>query len=549
MFRSILQYFKELSYSQELLHFVQNDILSRLEHLIPLAALYAETHYRFRWFPFSHYYRRQPEIIFDAPHRLEPDETLPVTLIVKDAHRFPLDIGDVVIRASGGGLTVVERFPLNISVGQPFWHKLFEVNVAGLPPGRALVEAELRGVCRGRRIVTRQDNHPGLSHAPLILDKAADPLPALPGWSAGELHCHTEFGSDQVEFGAPLPVIARTAKAMGLGWAALTDHSYNLDDTEDDYLHDDPALPKWQRLWDETEQLNREAGGALLIPGEEVTVRSAKGRNVHLLVIGNKEFLPGSGDGAQKWFHTRSELSVAEALARLSPDAFAAAAHPFEPAAALERLLVGRGDWQPSDLAHLRLDGWQLLNDLPPSEVVPGLDALVKMLLTGKRCHIYAGNDAHGNFNRFRQVKLPMVRLWEREAHLFGRVTTRVRAPQPLTTAGVLKALKSGDAVVSTGPALSLEWKGNDADHQRIIVRYATSSEFGAVSEISIHTARSDSEVVVARLRSDDGTLPDGWCGEAALPAKGGLYLRAELSTVTGHRAWTNPLWVVSFGF
>lgn len=464
---------------------------------------------------------------------------------------------------------------MNISIGQPFWHKLFEVNVAGLPPGRTLVEAELRGVCRGRRIVIRQDNQPDLSHAPLILHKAADPLPALPGWSAGDLHCHTEFGSDQVEFGAPLPAIARTAKAMGLGWAALTDHSYNLDDIEDDYLHDDPARPKWQRLRDETERLNREAGGALLIPGEEVTVRSSKGRNVHLLVIGNKEFLPGSGDSAQKWFHTRSELSVAEALARLSPDAFAAAAHPFEPAAALERLLVGRGDWQPSDLAHPRLDGWQLLNDLPSTrevasrksgksqvkklwnflhfgtsetEAVPGLDAWVKMLLTGKHCHIYAGNDAHGNFNRFRQVKLPILRLWEREAHLFGRVTTRVRALQPLTTAGVPKALKSGDAVVSTGPALSLEWAGNDVDRRRIIIRYATSSEFGAVSEISLYTARSGREVIVARLHGDDGTLPDHWHGEAVLPAKGELYLRAELSTVTGHRALTNPLWVASSG-
>jgi hypothetical protein len=59
------------------------------------------------------------------------------------------------------------------------------------------------------------------------------------------------------------------------------------------------------------------------------------------------------------------------------------------------------------------------------------------MLLTGKRCHIYAGNDAHGNFNRFRQVKLPILRLWEREAHLFGRVTTRVRALQPLTDLGL----------------------------------------------------------------------------------------------------------------
>jgi hypothetical protein len=56
--------------------------------------LYAETHYHFRFAP-SLLYRRRPEIIADAPHRLEPGKALPVLLIIKDAHRFPVALQQV----------------------------------------------------------------------------------------------------------------------------------------------------------------------------------------------------------------------------------------------------------------------------------------------------------------------------------------------------------------------------------------------------------------------------------------------------------------------
>ncbi len=53
---------------------------------------YFEMHYRFRYLPFSRYFKREPEILADAPHRLEPGRKLPLTILVKDAHRFPITL-------------------------------------------------------------------------------------------------------------------------------------------------------------------------------------------------------------------------------------------------------------------------------------------------------------------------------------------------------------------------------------------------------------------------------------------------------------------------
>ena len=49
-----------------------------------------------------------------------------------------------------------------------------------------------------------------------------------------------------------------------------------------------------------------------------------------------------------------------------------------------------------------------------------GIKIWVKLLLNGHRKYIYAGNDAHGNFNIYRQIKIPMINLLEEETQRFG---------------------------------------------------------------------------------------------------------------------------------
>ncbi len=516
---------------------------------LPLSVLYAETHYRFRLFPFSLYYRRQPEIIFDAPLRIEPDQSLPVTLLIKDADKFPVELAEVHLHAFLDKEHVDQTFDLNLTISDTYWHRIFELDVSGLPPGRLSLDTSVTFLTRkGKHIRVRQDNHPGLSHKPLTVMKSKDPLPNFPNWHAGELHCHTSYGTDQVEFGAPLQSYQRTAEAMGLGWVALTDHSYNLDDRLDSYLTDDPGVPKWNLLHKEVKRLNKRSS-VVLLPGEELSCRSADGRNIHMLIIGNPEFLHGSGDDAQKWLQTKSEHSVEEAVKIVNDSAFIAAGHPFVKIPLLERLLVNRGEWKKSDLLDSGLDGWQMLNGEWGCEFERGLKQWVKALDSGKRICIYAGNDAHGNFNRFRQVRLPMIKLWEKDQHLFGKVTTRALVKGELTQSAIIASLKKGSAIISDGPAVELTVQQNDDSYRcgdeiepskdgEITVGYKTTTEFGKAKRIVLHSFNNQQEL----------KIQDPYEGEISVGVSGKKYLRvefhSEIKNGEKHHAYTNPIWI-----
>jgi hypothetical protein len=179
---------------------------------------------------------------------------------------------------------------------------------------------------------------------------------------------------------------------------------------------------------------------------------------------------------------------------------------------------------------------------------------------SGKQRAIFAGNDAHGNLNRFRQVKLPMVKLWEHQRHRFGAVTTRVRSDASPSVGSILAALKSGRVIVSDGPALDLnirdsagtvtgigESARNDGDLTALI-HFVTSSEFGPVKRLTLKIGFQDGERSVELARE----LPPGAAcasGEAAHPVPdGACYLRAELVTESSdgktHTALTNPAWL-----
>ena len=66
-----------------------------LSFLLPVF-VYAEIHYKI-WNIFSRYFKREPEIVADVPHRLGPGKKLPVFLCIKDADRFPVELDTVHI--------------------------------------------------------------------------------------------------------------------------------------------------------------------------------------------------------------------------------------------------------------------------------------------------------------------------------------------------------------------------------------------------------------------------------------------------------------------
>jgi len=518
--------------------------------------LYAETHYSFRGL-YSRLKRREPEIIADAPHRVEPGQPLPVLLLVKDAHRYPLALHCVTLTLTAAdGKTWRRPFHLHdLEIGQPLWWRLFRMDAP--ESGKMSLDVEIEYSLSGRRRHCHNDNHIGTSHEPLSVLIASQPLPRHAGWINGDLHTHSTYTHDQVEFGAPIAAAVNMAKAMGLGFFAVTDHSYDLDDHTDDYLSNDPNLEKWQALWEEVEEINRQQRDVVVLPGEEVSCANARGRNVHFLVLNSRRFFPGSGDGAERWLRTRPEMSIEEVLDQLSEEALAIAAHPAARPPFLQWLLVQRGFWEDVDCRHPDLAGLQVWNgsDVGLRE---GLEQWVRQLLAGQRLYLYGGNDAHGNFNRFRQIGFPFFTMREHHDHLFGKVRTAVHVHGERSVEAILAALRGGRCMVTDGPFVSVQVDSHNGEVTRmggtasggglLRILARSTAEFGRLRRVRVYRGviGQDREEIEREMVEFD----DAYALSADFPLRSletPSYVRAEVETGDKHRrhwALSNPIWV-----
>jgi hypothetical protein len=426
------------------------DVNSLLPFLIPplIPPLYAETHYRFRYF-FSYLRKHEPELLADAPFRVEPGHPIPILILAKDAHHFPVLLKQIHVTAREGERDILSldllREPLPLR--EKLWWRVFPISVKANGWVDLEVHFEVECLGRLRRYVT--DNYKTTSHAPLSVFVAREPLPTLPGLHVGECHSHSDLTDDQVEFGAPIEASQQLSGTMGLSFFCVTDHSYDLDDSFDNYLKNDPLLPKWKNLHARIDAANSSNGHSVAIRGEEVSCRNVSGENVHLLLLGGREFVPGSGDSAERWLRTRSEFSIEEILNKQPRTTIAFAAHPSEPVPLLQRMLLGRGQWTMADLTLDGLDGIQCLNGSWDDSFEEALMMWVKCLLQGKRRVLIGGNDAHGNFNRFRQISIPFLRLAENDRQLFGRMRTGVFLDEEVTEQSIVEALREGRAIIT----------------------------------------------------------------------------------------------------
>ncbi len=182
------------------------------------------------------------------------------------------------------------------------------------------------------------------------------------------------------------------------------------------------------------------------------------------------------------------------------------------------------------------------------------------MLLRGYRMYCLAGNDAHGNFNRFRQIGIPFVSIRESDAQLFGKMRTAVFLDRTPGTRSVLDALARGAFIISDGPCVNITastTKDSPAligqvlkmGKQRLKVSAVSTSEFGSLSDIVVYggVVSEERERVLLHQR-----LSDAFSFEAVLPVPGHPYgyLRAEahtspdnLSDKRPHFCFTTPIW------
>ena len=501
---------------------------------------YAETHYKFRlpWSPLS---RALPEVIVDAPSIALPGRAVPLWLCVHDAHRFPVRLKGVRVVVRGGGAMHLAERTFDLRLDRPFhW---IELPWPGPEiAGRNLVDVvlELEDV-KGRRHRFLNHDLPGLPPRSLSVLRLSAPFPFPAGWTSGDLHAHTTWSEDPVEWGGDPEVLRTAADCMGLGFWAATDHSYDFAWDHPDWMS--PADPVERFAAFRASLPSDVPGRSVVLPAEEVSCGNSRGRNVHLLVVDHPAYIPGQGDGGRRWLRNRPDLSIRQVLEATSSEGSPSfAAHPRPGIGFAERILFRRGEWSAEDLLP-GVGGLQFWNGEPGDDFRRGRALWVADLLRGGRRLPIAGNDAHGDLNRATQVSVPLLSLRETTRHRFGNARTWIHLPAE-PSRPLLRSALSGDCatVLSDGPFLSLKVPGASHDQERssrpeLLAR--SLPEFGTIASVRLFAQRGDSPREELVLEATPNALE--WSSAPELPARA-TYLRAEMRTESGFRALTRAI-------
>jgi hypothetical protein len=538
------------------------DIIQYILHLLPVLG-YAEIHYRLGKIP-SILYQQQPEIILDVPGRIEPGEDLPVVLIVKDAHNFPIELKNV-----SATITYQDaRETVNLSdqwqkIREHYFYRLYWIPNARLPAGIFEIDLSAKYIISGREKEIHIDNYIGSSKKPFRVFNSGQKWPMGDNWYAGDIHNHSDATDDYVEFGAPVEVYHAMAQAIGLTWLTITDHSYDLDDKPGKFYAPDRLLARWKKLRDEADISNRQ-GNPYILVGEEISCGNIVNNNVHLLGINIREFIPGSGDSAEHWFYNAPSLTVRDAIKDIiSQGGLAVAAHPGEEPLLFEKILLNRGPWRLDDFINEQPKHLQIFNGRRTDSFYAGIKLWKQLLLKGKRKYVLAGSDSHGNFNRSRQIRIPFAAMKESNIQVFGCTRTIVNLDQQvLCPNAIARAITSGNCIITDGPFISITIEDKqkniigpgddiaeyDTDNCRVKVELITSIEFGSLDRFVIYYGRKgapDEEIIYEKRGFD----PEEQAFIAEInpftsfkPAPFS-YIRAEITTSRGNIGLTNPIW------
>ena len=563
------------------------DKLSLLLSILPILA-YAETHYRFTGFP-SRYFKREPEIIFDLPRRLEPGADLPVILLIKDADRYPISVESIeaTIRQKQPSETIKFQLPVS-KVTDYLFYQIFTIQNSQLPQGGFEINIAFKYASKGKIKKAQNDNHRGTRHKPFKVYHNSESWPKDNGWYAGDIHAHSDATDDFVEFGAPIEVYAKMGPPLGLSFMAITDHSYDIDDEPGKYYAPDLDLKRWKHLSKSISESNANPG-FIIIQGEEISCGSKDSRNVHLLGLNMNRFIPGYGDSAESWFNNSPTSPIGQVAGEITGQGgLPVAAHPGEKPTFLEKLLLNRGPWTFDDCDSDDFHHLQILNGRRTDSFFAGIALWRKLLIEGHHKYVVAGSDAHGNLNRLRQIRMPFLNFRESDRQTFGCSRTLVYlGDTPPSAFSILEAIRRGNCIITDGPFINLFFKNSDSERRipgdtienmgtsdwQLNIELKTTEEFGPLGKMRIYygdiNKRKESMLIYEDafpktyhdhfeslnitnalnsnvlpgthqkkdFRYDSGITPS--------PKLNG-YIRAELTTVKGNICLTNPIWIKS---
>lgn len=496
----------------------------------PSVPAYAETHFKFK-LPWSLLYRPWPEVFADAPFQFVPGVEPFLFIVVRDGDRFPVKLLSVEVSLKCAGSVTVKKFELGITPNSGL--EFHELKLGELAPGRYEATAKIVLEKQGRQKVVDRWNYPGLKPRPLKFEVLAEALPRPEGFLLGEMHCHTHYSSDHVEFGATPQVLQQAAGAVGLDFVCLTDHAYDFAFRKDDYTKEAPS-PRFDELRREVAEL---PSYPLMLAGEEVSAGNSKGENVHMLAFAPEAYLPGLGDCGRYWLNNHPTKKIGQLLTETKAHCFAA--HPKQLMGELERFVFRRGYWSANDLfqgsAH-PIRGLQFWNGVRDAGFNLGKELWLAELGKGNFLLPIGGNDAHGDLNCTTSVKLPLFKLRATRNHIFGKVRTGVQCGE--ATLGALNEAFAGENVyITEGPALSWERSGKN-----LLFHAKSNEQMGAFRYIKIFGRRLLPNGKLAETEELHGESRVAAAIETHITAKPEdfAYLRAEAETANGKFALTS---------
>lgn len=525
--------------------------------------------YIFLW-QYSGYYINQPDILADTPSRILSGNDIPIFCAIKDADKFPLRLvkvkAEMTYKDGAKKYYEPENFT-NKNIYSFFWSNVFYLKPRKNYTGPVSINVTFIIKINNEQKIIKNDNFPGLSHKPFQVNITNYTLPKFPQWYYIDLHYHSFYTRNQVEFGAPLNVSAEMAKIAGLDFLAVTDHSFDMDDVEQSTVINDPALRKWEAQKEEIEKINSSSGNFKLIQGEEVSVGNAAGHNVHSLAIGIKNIIVGNGDGDEDRMNRNPDYSIPEVISMVKRDGGVyMAAHPKGEGSWRALFFLNRDNWAMVDYEHDGLSGLEAWNgkDItasPKDEFILAKEDWKNLLLSGRKIFLFAGNDAHGDFNRHRAVETPTWSLEESDDQYLGYVKTAVYIKDNFSQANMIQALKNGKAVITNGPLVvfditnesgqkAMMGESISAQEPKLNIHALSIPDYGELSEIKIikgdlttkkekifHTFYEES--LGERFKFDYLQFP--------LPSNQRYYIRLEATSLseTGiYHCFTNSIWV-----
>jgi len=524
---------------------------------------YAEIHYTFWGYSLIH--RHAPEVILDAPWRVDSGKPIPILCVIKDADRFPIELERITARlkTEDGEIDTI-NIPFGsqpLRIAEHYWYNLEDIELANKYTGKLQITLEAEFSRKGKKKIVISDNLSGLSHSPFQTLVSPESLPSIDGWYYGDSHYHSDMTQDQVEFGAPVDVAVIMGKAIGLNWFAVTDHSYDLDIAIGEYFERDPEHTRWQTVHDNVKNANQMNDDFIVLPAEEVSCGNCKEHNVHLLAFNVPDFIPGSGDGVKNGLlRKKPDLTIQETLKIIKDGGgFAYAAHPEVGNGFMGTLLLNRGHWHYKDLALDGCAGMQFWNGEFNPKFDYSREIWKRLLLDGYKSFLLGGNDAHGDFNRCRSVKYPNTKLKENESHVFGKVRTYANCGDNLSETCILDALKNGKTVVTNGPISILQVQNDngrianigeqiDGRDFKLLIKAISSNEFGKIERIDLYKG----DMVSKSEKLEKTFLPESSDSHKhdfshKIEGNSKCYVRLEAFSSTNEREYkcfTNPIWL-----